>query len=62
MSHMQSNLLYRYGQTTWRVSDRYEQLEMIAAEVLVTPYWKHLAQQKIETLKCYIFTIGICGW
>jgi hypothetical protein len=28
---------YRYGETTWRVSDRYERLVTAMAEVLATP-------------------------
>jgi hypothetical protein len=33
-------IMYRYGQTTWRVSDRYERLVTVAAEFLATPCWQ----------------------
>jgi hypothetical protein len=38
---------YTYGQTTWRVRDRYERLVTVAAEVLATPCWKHLSQVSV---------------
>jgi hypothetical protein len=40
-------LRYTYGQTTWRLSDRYERLVTVAAEVLSTPRWKHLSQVSV---------------
>jgi hypothetical protein len=41
------NVSYRHGKTTWRVSDRYERLVTVAAEVLATPCWKHLSQVSV---------------
>jgi hypothetical protein len=39
--------LYSYGLTTWQVSDRYERLATVAAEVLATPCWKYLFRVSI---------------
>jgi hypothetical protein len=39
--------IYRYGQSTWCVSDRYEQLVTVAVEVLAISSWKHLSQVSV---------------
>jgi hypothetical protein len=39
--------IYNCGQTTWRVSDRYERLVTVAVEVLATPCWKQLSQVSV---------------
>jgi hypothetical protein len=45
LTHIRKHLnMYKYGQNIWCVSDRYERLVTVAAEVLTTPGWKHSSQ------------------